>query len=51
MTGYLIVKLKYKRERKRKRKRKGKGKGNTPPQHANKQQPATDATLFIKITI
>jgi hypothetical protein len=49
MTGYLIVKLKYKRERKRKRKRKGKG--NTPPQHANKQQPATDATLFIKITI
>jgi hypothetical protein len=49
MTGYLIVKLKYKRERKRKRKRKGKG--NTPPQHANKQQPATDATLFIKIII
>tara|TARA_B110000971_G_scaffold813_1_gene771 strand:+ start:863 stop:1006 length:144 start_codon:yes stop_codon:yes gene_type:complete len=47
MTGYLIVKLKYKRERKRKRKRKG----NTPPQHANKQQPATDAALFIKITI
>jgi hypothetical protein len=45
MTGYLIVKLKYKRERERKRK------GNTPPQHANKQQPATDATLFIKITI
>jgi hypothetical protein len=49
MTGYLIVELKYKRERKRKRKRKGKG--NTPPQHANKQQPATDAKLFIKITI
>tara|TARA_B110000285_G_scaffold161585_1_gene180463 strand:- start:952 stop:1083 length:132 start_codon:yes stop_codon:yes gene_type:complete len=43
MTGYLIVKLKYKRERERK--------GNTPPQHANKQQPATDAALFIKITI